>query len=216
MGYDVIVVGARVAGASTAILLARAGLRVLAVEQSRFPSDTLSTHQLQSPGVARLVRWGVLDRVLASGVPPVRSVQFNMAGVVLAGSYPPVDGTEFMISPRRTVLDALLVDAAREAGAEVRGATVLPELAPVDGRVTGVRCRAKGVPAETAERATIVIGADGRHSRVAKLTGAREYRAQPSGSVAFYTYWDTLPVKGGEMHAFDGGVAAAWPTNDGL
>ena len=60
MAYDVIVVGTRVAGASTALLLARGGLRVLAVDRARFPSDTLSTHQIQVPGVARLARWGLL------------------------------------------------------------------------------------------------------------------------------------------------------------
>src|SRR5215475_7836709 len=182
MGYDVIVVGARVAGATTAMLLARAGLTVLAVDQARFPSDTLSTHQLQSPGVARLSRWGLLDRLLATGVPQVNSVRFHIAGATLASSYPPVDGTEFMLSPRRTVLDALLVDAAREAGAEVREATVLTELSTMGGRIVGVRCRAKDAPAETTERAAIVVGADGRHSRVAKMAGAPEYRARTGGA----------------------------------
>ena len=71
--YDVIVVGARVAGASTALLLARRGLKVLAVDRASFPSDTLSTHQVQVPGVARLRRWGILDGVLARG---------NAAGVL--------------------------------------------------------------------------------------------------------------------------------------
>ena len=70
MEYDVIVVGARVAGAATAMLLARRGLRVLVLEQARFPSDTLSTHQIQLPGVACLARWGLLDKVIASNAPP--------------------------------------------------------------------------------------------------------------------------------------------------
>src|SRR5262250_3546957 len=76
-GFDVIIVGARVAGAATAMLLARAGLRVLAVDRATFPSDTLSTHQIQVPGVAALARWGLLDQVLAAGTPPTRTVRFD-------------------------------------------------------------------------------------------------------------------------------------------
>ena len=81
--YDLIVVGARVAGSSTALLAARAGLRVLVVDRAAFPSDTLSTHQVQLPGVARLRRWGLLDAVVASGAPPARRVRFDAGPVVL-------------------------------------------------------------------------------------------------------------------------------------
>ena len=143
MGYDAVIVGARLAGSSTAMLLARAGLRVLVLDQARFPSDTLSTHQLQVPGVARLARWGLLERVLATGAPPTRRVRFDNSGAVLDGAVPSVDGVDAMLSPRRTVLDAVLLDAAREAGAEVREATTLEELVTDGDRVTGVRCRSK-------------------------------------------------------------------------
>jgi hypothetical protein len=71
--HDVIIVGARVAGAPTAMLLARRGLKVLVVDRAAFPSDTLSTHQVQLPGVARLARWGVLDAVLAGHPPAVHA-----------------------------------------------------------------------------------------------------------------------------------------------
>ena len=118
--YDVIVVGARVAGASTALLLARRGLNVLAVDRAEFPSDTLSTHQVQVPGVARLGRWGVLDGVVAAGTPPASSVRFDPGPVVLRGRFPEFEGASAVYSPRRTLLDKLLVDAARAAGAEVR------------------------------------------------------------------------------------------------
>jgi 2-polyprenyl-6-methoxyphenol hydroxylase-like FAD-dependent oxidoreductase len=87
-GFDVIVVGARVAGAATAMLLARAGIRVLAVDRARFPSDTLSTHQVHVPGVARLNRWGLLDRLSAAGTPPTRRVRFDAGHVVLEGRFP--------------------------------------------------------------------------------------------------------------------------------
>ncbi len=120
MTVDVIVVGARVAGAATGMLLARAGLRVLVVDQAHFPSDTLSTHQIQVPGVARLARFGLLQPLLDAGTPPTPHVRFQAGGAVVEGEFPAYQGVNMMISPRRTVLDALLVDAARAAGAEVR------------------------------------------------------------------------------------------------
>ncbi|HEY7046111.1 MAG TPA: NAD(P)/FAD-dependent oxidoreductase [Jatrophihabitantaceae bacterium] len=216
MHYDVIVVGARVAGASTAMLLARAGLRVLVLDQARFPSDTLSTHQLHVPGVARLARWGLLDRLLASGLPPTRRLRFDNQGIVLDGTFPAVDGVDVMLSPRRTVLDALLVDAARAAGADVREATVVDGVCRDGDRVVGVTARAKGKDESMTESADLVIGADGSHSRIAKLVGATEYRARPPRTVAFYSYWNGLPVTGGEIYALGDRVASAWPTHDGL
>src|SRR2546423_12122209 len=103
--YDVIVICARAAGASTAMLLARKGLRVLAVDRASFPSDTLSTHQLQVPASARLARWGVLDKVIASGAPPARRIRFDQPGVTFTGNSPSLDGVDAVYSPRRTVLD---------------------------------------------------------------------------------------------------------------
>ena len=136
--YDVIIVGARVAGASTAMLLARRGLKVLVVDRATFPSDTLSTHQVQLPGVARLARWGVLDAVLAAGTPLTRDVRFDQGDAVITGRYPAYQGVEAMCSPRRTLLDRVLVDAARAAGAEVRENFTVEELLG-DGQVTGIR-----------------------------------------------------------------------------
>src|SRR5512134_276223 len=75
--YDVLVVGARAAGAATAMLLARAGLRVLAVDRGAYGTDTLSTHALMRAGVLQLARWGVLDRIVAAGTPPVRRTVFH-------------------------------------------------------------------------------------------------------------------------------------------
>ena len=103
--YDVIVVGTRVAGASTAMLLARRGLKVLAVDRAAFPSDTLSTHQVQVPGVARLARWGILDGVVAAGTPAATSVRFDPGQVVLRGSFREFEGASAVYSPRRTLLD---------------------------------------------------------------------------------------------------------------
>src|SRR5260370_38287073 len=87
VGYDVIVVGARVAGAATAMLLARRGLRVLVVDRVSFPSDTISSHQVQGPGVARLHRWGLLGRLRAASTPPTRRVRFASRYVMLDGRF---------------------------------------------------------------------------------------------------------------------------------
>jgi 2-polyprenyl-6-methoxyphenol hydroxylase-like FAD-dependent oxidoreductase len=213
--YDLIVVGARVAGSSTALLAARAGLRVLVVDRATFPSDTLSTHQVQLPGVARLRRWGLLDAVIASGAPAARRVRFDTGPVVLEGRYPAFEGVDAVYSPRRTILDSLLLDAARAAGAEVRERFAVEELTTEDGRVTGIHGREKGGPAVT-ERARLVVGADGKHSMVAGAAGAAAHPEQSVRSMACYTYWEGLPVEGGELYAREGRAVGAWPTNDGL
>ena len=206
--YDAIVVGTRVAGAPTAMLLARRGLKVLAVDRARFPSDTLSTHQVQVPGVARLARWGLLEQL--GRTPRTRRVRFDPGPVVLEGMWPAVDGTDALMSPRRTLLDAALVDAAREAGAEVREGCAVDELLFEDGRVTGVRS------GSLRERARVVVGADGRHSRVAKAVGAAAYHVVPARSVGYYTYWSGVHLDGGEMYARERRMIGAWPTNEGL
>ena len=221
--YDVIIVGARVAGAATAMLLARRSLKVLVLDRATFPSDTLSTHQVQVPGVARLARWGVLEAVLAAGTPATRGVRFDQGDAVFTGRFPAYQGADMMCSPRRTLLDKVLVDAARASGAEVRENFAVEELLG-DGRVTGVRGREKGAPAVT-EQARLIIGADGKHSVVAKSVNARAYRAEPPRSIAFYTYWADVPaiaepVQGagpvGELYGRPGCAVGAWPTNDGL
>src|SRR5690348_3289745 len=111
--YDVIIVGARCAGAATALLLARQGVRVLLTDRATFPSDTVSTHLLHAAGVARLRDWGLLDPLLATGCPPIGTIGFQPAeDLVLRGAPYPEDGVAISLAPRRTVLDALLVEAA--------------------------------------------------------------------------------------------------------
>ncbi len=213
--YDVIVVGARVAGSATAMLLARAGLHVLLVDKAAFPSETLSTHQVQLPGVARLERWGLLARIAAAGTPATRRVRFDPGPVALEGSYPAFEGIDALYSPRRSVLDTILVEAAREAGAEVRERFTIEEILIADSRVAVIRGRERG-RASTIEKARIVIGADGRHSLVARTMRARSYRQKPARTFAYYTYWRDVAVDGGEMYARPQRMIGAWPTNDGL
>ena len=215
--YDVIVVGARVAGASTALLLARRGLKVLAVDRAEFPSDTLSTHQVQVPGVARLGRWGILDGVVAAGTPPAATVRFDPGPVVLRGRFPEFEGASAVYSPRRTLLDKLLVDAARAAGAEVRERFAFDSLVFDGDRVTGIRGRSAGGGA-VSETARLVVGADGRHSAVAKAVQAPAYHVKPALSTAYYTYWSGVELAGGEIYSREcvKRLVGAWPTNDGL
>jgi len=114
--WDVIIIGGRVAGASAALLLARAGMRVLVVERARRGADTVSTHALMRGGVLQLHRWGLLDRVAATGAPPVRRVTFHYGHDSMPVTLKPYAGVDALYAPRRTVLDALLVGAAEEAG----------------------------------------------------------------------------------------------------
>jgi flavin-dependent dehydrogenase len=142
-GYDAIVVGARCAGSPTALLLARMGYRVLVVDRATFPSDTISTHLIHPPGVAALKEWCLLDRLVATGCPPIHTYSFDFGRFTIAGA-PGTDEAPLAYSPRRTVLDRLLVDAASEAGAEVREGFVVEDVEVEDGRVTGIRGHRKG------------------------------------------------------------------------
>jgi flavin-dependent dehydrogenase len=126
--YDAIVVGARCAGSPTAMLLARKGYRVLLLDRDIFPSDHLSTHWIHQPGVARLERWGLRDRLAATGCPPITSITMDLGPFALRGSPPPFEDVAEAYCPRRTVLDKLLVDAAVQAGAELREHFAVQEL----------------------------------------------------------------------------------------
>ena len=215
--YDAIVIGGRCAGSPTAMLLARQGQRVLLVDKATFPSDTMSTHLVHPPGVSALERWGLLERLEATGCPAVERYSFDFGPLTIAGSPRPIDGIARAYGPRRTVLDKLLIDAAAEAGAEVREGFTAEEVLAEDGRVQGIRGHAKG-GTSVSERAEVVIGADGKHSQVAKAVGAEEYNERPSRLAMYYAYWSDLPVGGFEttIRAEHRRGWAALPTHDGL
>jgi flavin-dependent dehydrogenase len=213
--FDAIVVGARCGGSPTAILLARHGYRVLLVDRARFPSDTVSTHFIWPPGVACLKRWGLLERVLATNCPVIRTIGLDLGEFQLTGDPPPFDGVAEMCAPRRTVLDKLLLDAAAEAGAEVREEFTVTGLTSSAGRVTGIRGRAKG-GAEIAELARIVIGADGRNSLVARTAHPEEYNVRPVLTCVIYAYWRDVAPHVPAIHPRPRRVVVSFPTNDGL
>jgi 2-polyprenyl-6-methoxyphenol hydroxylase-like FAD-dependent oxidoreductase len=210
------VVGARVAGASTAMLLARAGARVLVVDRARRGSDTLSTHALMRGGVLQLRRWGLLERITAAGTPPVRRVTFHYGGEPMPVSLKPYAGVDALYAPRRTLLDAVLVDAAEDAGAQVRHGTAVTDLAfEDDGRVAGVVVR-DGDGTIRTEHADLVVGADGRDSVVAGRVGAGTLAAGAHAPAYLYGYWPAADVDGYHWHYGDGLSAGVIPTNHGL
>ena len=118
--HDVVVVGGRVAGSATAMLLARLGHDVVVVDQGSFASDTISTHSIARSGVVQLHRWGLLDEVLDSGAPAIREVTFNAGGESVSRQIKDKAGVDLVVAPRRYVLDSLLAAAAERAGADVR------------------------------------------------------------------------------------------------
>jgi 2-polyprenyl-6-methoxyphenol hydroxylase-like FAD-dependent oxidoreductase len=211
--YDVIIVGARCAGSPTAMLLARKGYRVLLLDKAGFPSDTLSTHYIHQPGVARLKRWGLLDQVIASNCPPVRKQRLDLGPFALVGSPSPADGVADGYGPRRTVLDQILVNGAVAAGAELREHFSVQELCTDGERVTGIRGHTVG-GASVTEQARVVIGADGLRSLVARQVHAPTYNVRPTFTCAFYAYWSDVPLEGPELYPRPDRMIITFPTND--
>ncbi|NEE00589.1 NAD(P)/FAD-dependent oxidoreductase [Phytoactinopolyspora halotolerans] len=214
--YDVIVVGARVAGATTALLLARQGLRVLVLDRAAYGSDTGSTHALMRGGVLQLREAGVLGDVIAAGTPAVRRVVFHYPDDSTTVTLKATAGVDALYAPRRTVLDRVLVDAAVAAGADVRfGMTVTGLLRDAAGSVSGVAAVDRDGRRLTAS-SRLTIGADGIGSAVA--TAARApltWSAPGPGGAVLYGYWSDLPTEGYEWYYGDQAGAGLIPTNDG-
>jgi len=213
--YDAVVVGARCAGAATALLLARAGARVLVLDRSAEGSDTLSTHALMRAGVIQLQRWGLLDELVGLGTPPVRRTTFRYGDVTTTITLKPVGGVDALYAPRRTVLDPLLANAARDAGAEMRfGWTVTDLLRADDGRVVGVAATDPGGTSRQI-RATWTIGADGLHSFVARRVEAPVERRSSGAGAVIYAHVEGVGTDAYEWTYADGVTAGVIPTNGG-
>src|SRR5258705_4589298 len=170
--YDAIIVGGRCAGAATAMLLARGGKRVLVIEAARPGTDTLSTHALMRGGVLQLHRWGLLGAVVAAGTPAIRSTEFEYGDEIEKIDIRPGGGVSALRAPRRTVLDPLLLEAARDAGAEVRMPARVLRLVSHGGREFGVEGIERGAGSRFRATAPLVIGADGRNSTIAQAVDA--------------------------------------------
>jgi len=211
--YDAIIVGARVAGAATALQLARRGLRVLVIDRAEPGSDTLSTLALMRGGVLQLARWGVLDAVKAAGTPPITETTFHYADEALPIPIKAKDGVDALYAPRRTVLDVSLADAARRAGADfVFGARLVELLRDARGRVSGIVMQDRaGATLEATAR--IVVGADGLRSTVARLVGAEPYRRGTHATGVVYGYWKGLGLDGYHWYYRPGVSAGTIQTN---
>jgi 2-polyprenyl-6-methoxyphenol hydroxylase-like FAD-dependent oxidoreductase len=217
--YDVVIVGARCAGAATAMLLAELGLRVLVFDKSRLGSDTVSTHALMRPAVLLLNRWGVTDRLEKEGTPRIERTAFLYAddrgSEAVEVDIKPRHGVDALYAPRRTVLDRVLAEAARQEGADVRhGVQMLDLRRSRAGRVSGVVLRDESGNVREVQ-AGLVIGADGRRSKVAQLVGATPYVLGRHATSCGFGYFRNLPVDGNRWYYRPGMGVGAIPTNDG-
>jgi len=214
--FDVVVVGGRVAGASTALLLARSGVRVALLDRGKYGTDALSTHGLMRGGVLQLDRWGLLDAVIAAGTPPIRRTSFHYAhGETTEVEIRPTAGVPALFAPRRYLLDRLLVDAAAEAGAQVLHQFTVTSLLWKGGRVAGVRARDQHGSTVELE-AGLTVGADGLRSTVASAVGAPVLRQGYTAGALLYRYYADLDTDGYEWAYGDGVAAGLIPTNDDL
>jgi flavin-dependent dehydrogenase len=211
--WDAIIVGGRVAGAPLGMLLARLGRRVLILDRATFPSDTMSTHFFWPRTTAFLKDWGLLDQLVATGCRPINQVRVTMEDFEYQGAPSEVRGVATMYCPRRTVLDAMLIEAARDAGAEVREGVTVRDVLWADGRVTGVVAHdAQG--SEQRLEARIVVGADGRNSRIARRVAAPFKVYEKPITFAFYAYWDDVPLDHFGSHRSAGSRVLEFPTHN--
>jgi flavin-dependent dehydrogenase len=214
--YDAIIVGARCAGAATAMLLARRGHRVLLVDRATFPSDLPHCHFLHCRGPARLKRWGLLGRVAATGAPPITSVSSDYGDFPLRDRGIMVDGTPLGYGPRRRALDQILLDAAVEAGAELRTGFAVQDYIGDGERITGIRGRVAAGRTSVAEHARVTIGADGRNSRLARTVEAPTYEELPPLTCWYFSYWSGIPDPGLQVHLRGRRLLLAFPADAGL
>ena len=213
--YDAVVVGARCAGAATAMLLARQGLSVLLVDRDRHGADTLSTLALMRAGVLELYRWGLVDRVRAAGTPPITSTSFIYGDETITVPIKSRNGVDALFAPRRTLIDALLADAALDSGADVvYGARLVDLERASDGRVIGAVIEERG-GAVRRVGAGIVIGADGLWSTVVRLVGTATYREGRHACGVVYTFWPGLENARSRWDYRPGVAVGAIPTNGG-
>jgi flavin-dependent dehydrogenase len=213
--YDAIIIGARCAGSPLAMLLARKGYRVLLLDKASFPSDTISTHHIHQPGVAHLQRWGLLEKLRDSNCPPTKQIKFDVGPFAFVGAPPPAGNTAEAYAPRRYVLDKILVNAAVEAGAELRERFTVDELTTDGASITGIRGRDANGSTVT-EHARIVIGADGARSMVAEFVKAPIYFDRGMLTCNYYSYWSGVQHEGVELYPRAGRTIVVDKTNDGL
>jgi flavin-dependent dehydrogenase len=214
--YDVIVIGARCAGAPTAMLLARKGYKVLLVDRAEFPSDIPHGHFIHSHGPRRLQRWGLLERVASIDCPPVTSLTWDLGDFPLVGKDLIVDGAALGYTPRRATLDQVLVDAAVEAGVELRQGFAVQDFLRDGERISGIQGQDIHNHEQISEQATLTVGADGRNSRLARAVRAPVYAATAALTCWYFSYWSGVPLDGLGLYVRGMRVIFTFPTNHGL
>lgn len=189
--YDAIIVGARVAGATTALLLAERGYSILLLDKDRFPSPVISTHVFFTDSLDVFERVGVLDEILAIDAPRLTAMRFPY----VEGDFPDVNGRNYALCIRRETLDEIPLRACQHhPNIEVQTETRVTGLTWEDDRVSGVRYQVRGGGQESTARARIVIGADSRHSLVARAVGAESYDEIPALFAWYYGYFRNMPL----------------------
>jgi flavin-dependent dehydrogenase len=211
---DVIIIGARCGGAPTAMLLARKGYDVLLVDRSRFPTDIPHGHFIHRDGPARLRKWGVLEPLLETNCPPIESAVHDYGDFPLHADNLQVNGLAIGYAPRRHALDAVLVEAAVAAGAELREEFTVETLTMEEDQVTGVRGRDRKSGTLSSEQAVITVGADGRGSFVARRVHAPLYQSVPSLTFSYFSYWSGVSSKSLEVYVRPEFSIFAFPTNN--
>jgi flavin-dependent dehydrogenase len=211
--YDAIIIGARLAGSATAMLLARCGHRVLLVDRVTMPADTVSTHAMLRSGVLQLQRWGVLEQIVEAGTPVVRDVTLGFGEERIPIRVSSDYGVDGLCAPRRHIVDAMLQEAATDSGVELRaGVRATDVLRDRAGRVSGVVLESGSTTSSVTAR--VVIGADGVHSRLAELVDAPTYASHRPTNAVHYAYFAGI-AHTGFWFQFTPGINAGFiATND--
>jgi flavin-dependent dehydrogenase len=214
--YDAIVIGARCAGAATAMLLARRGYRVLLLDRAAFPSDVHQGHFIRKHGPNRLAEWGLLEKVVATNCPPITTHFTDFGDFPLIGRDVQVGKVAWGYGPRRRQLDQVLVDAAIEAGVDFRANFLVEDILWADHRVQGIRGRNRSHRSSSTEQAHITIGADGKNSAFARAVDAISYEEVPPLTCWYFSYWSGVPTEGFELYLRDKRAIFSFSTNDDL
>lgn len=211
--YDVLIIGARVAGAATARLMAERGLKVLVVDRAPAGTDTVSSHNLTRGACMQLGRWGLMDRLYAAGTPKITRTTLHFGAEITPIDMRDSYGAPGMLGTRRPVLDTMLAQAAEEAGATLWYHTSFRDvIRDPSGRVIGAELTDE-TGMTYAVGARLVVGADGLRSTVARKVGAQLVRQGRHAMGHIYAYTRDVEQFGNHAYFSETALVAATPTD---